>query len=100
LSFGRRKRGDDEFRLERSKEGDSHPLTGVENWGEGLHFESHIITRIRLSTTDTSFGDLIGRAESSSKVDEEAERTSWLAAIESPERSETEPEGTIDGGFD
>jgi hypothetical protein len=47
-----------------------------------------------------SFGDLIGRAESSSKVDEEAERTSWLAAIESPERSETEPEGTIDGGFD
>lgn len=58
------------------------------------------MTRMRLSTTDTSFGDLIGSGESSSKVDDEAERTSWLAAIESPERSETEPEGTIDGGFD
>ena len=88
------------------------PFTGVEKWGCGLQLESHSITRMRFSTWDTSgfgffafFGPFFVRSgenwsSSFNEDDVDRERIFCDAALDRPERSETDPDGTNDGGFE
>ena len=56
---------------------------------------------MRFSTWDTSaFSVLHIFSGWSSSVEDEAERTHWEAARLIPDKSETEPEGTNDGGLE
>ena len=82
-----------------------YPLTGVDIWGWGLQFDSHNMTRILFSTCDTSgfsfFASLVSDSGLlSDSVESDRERIFWEAARDRPERSETDPDGTNDGGFE